>query len=123
MRKPDAKTRADCTRQILLVDALNRFVRGGGTYFAVGLFPSPTAAWHHWIRRRLRAYVWRQWKLPRTKVHNLVARGVCHYWAKAVGNTRKSAWRLSKHGTIFQALPDSYFTRTCRLVLLANFCP
>lgn len=106
-----------------VVGELNRFVRGWGTYFAVGLFPSPTAALDHWIRRRLRAYVWRQWKLPRTKVHNLVARGVGHYWAKAVGNTRKGAWRLSKHGTVCQALPDNYFTRSLGLVLLADFCP
>jgi len=106
-----------------VVGELNRFVRGWGAYFAAGLFPSPAAATDHWIRRRLRAYVWRQWKLPRTKVHNLVARGVWHHWAKAVGNTRKSAWHLSKHGTVCQALPDSYFTRTFGLVLLANFCP
>ena len=99
---------------------LNKFVRGWGAYFAVGLFPSSSAALDHWIRRRLRAYVWRQWKRPRTKVHNLVARGVCHDWAKAVGNTRKGAWRLSKHGAVCQALPDSYFTRTGGLVLLAD---
>ena len=101
---------------------LNMFVRGWGAYFAAGLFPSPAAELDHWIRRRLRAYVWKQWKLPRTKVHNLVARGVWHHWAMAVGNTRKGAWRLSKHGTVCQALPDSYFTRSLGLVLLANFC-
>ena len=101
---------------------LNKLVRGWGAYFAVGLFPSPAAALDHWIRRRLRAYVWRQWKLPRTKVRNLEARGVWHHWAMAVGNTRKGAWRLSKHATVCQALPDSYFTRSFGLVLLANFC-
>ncbi len=72
----------------------------------------------HWIRRRLRAYVWKQWRLPRTKVRNLKACGVRHKWAMMVGNTRKGEWRLSKNGTLCAALPDAYFTRSLGLVLL-----
>ena len=39
-------------------------------------------------------------------------------WAKALGNTRKGAWRISKHGSLYQALPESYFTQELGLFLL-----
>ena len=71
-----------------------------------------------WLLRRLRAYVWKQWKLPRTKVHELKSRGVCHHWAVIVGNARKGAWRMSKHGQVIHALPEGYFTSKLGLILL-----
>jgi len=48
----------------------------------------------------------------------LKRRGVRHRWAVAVGNTRKGPWRLSKHSTVRQALPDRHFTHSLGLVLL-----
>jgi len=106
-----------------VVCELNRFLRGWATYFDPGLSRTLAKELDHWIRRRLRAYVWKQWRLPRTKVRNLKARGVYHKWALMVGNTRKGAWRLSKNGTLCAALPDSYFTRSIGLVLLGPACP
>jgi len=70
------------------------------------------------IRRRLRAYVWGQWKRPSARIRNLKAGGVSHYWAVTVGNTRKGPWRLSKNGTLCKARPGEYFTRLLGLVLL-----
>jgi len=101
-----------------LVGELNEYLRGWAAYFAPGLSRTLAKALDHWIRRRLRAYVWKQWRLPRTKVRNLKARGIYHKWAMMVGNTRKGEWRLSKNGTLCAALPDSYFTRSLGLVLL-----
>ena len=83
---------------------------------------SETRSWlprvNGWIIRRLRAYLWKQWKLPRTKVRELMRRGVSRYRAVQVGNTRKGAWRLSKNGFVKMALPNRYFTQTLGLVLL-----
>ena len=101
-----------------VVGELNAFLRGWAAYFAPGLSNTLARELDHWIRRRLRAYVWKQWRLPRTKVRNLKARGIHHKWAMMVGNTRKGEWRLSKNGTLCAALPDSYFTRSIGLVLL-----
>ncbi|WP_445359667.1 group II intron maturase-specific domain-containing protein [Microbulbifer sp. ANSA005] len=30
----------------------------------------------HWINRKVRMAYWRQWRKPRTKVRNLIKRGV-----------------------------------------------
>ncbi|HFO0273539.1 TPA: group II intron maturase-specific domain-containing protein [Enterobacter asburiae] len=39
----------------------------------------------HWIRRRVRMCYWRQWRKPRTKVQNLLKRGVRIQAAVACG--------------------------------------
>ena len=116
VREITARKRGQSTQSI--VRELNEYLRGWKAYFAPGLAASTARELDHWIRRRLRAYVWKQWRLPRTKVSNLLARGISRTWAHCVGNTRKGAWRLSKHGTLCAALPDEYFTRTLGLVLL-----
>ncbi|WP_376769614.1 hypothetical protein [Fontibacillus panacisegetis] len=28
-------------------------------------------SWNEWLRRRMRMYIWKQWRKPRTKVENL----------------------------------------------------
>jgi RNA-directed DNA polymerase len=101
---------------------LNSLLRGWAEYFRPGLAATLAGELDHWIRQRLRAYVWKQWKLPRTRVRNLMERGTARRWAVAVGNTRKGAWRLSKNGTVCAALPDDWFTRSAGVILLGSFC-
>jgi RNA-directed DNA polymerase len=101
-----------------LVRELNVYIRGWWAYYRTGNTQSLTLPLNSWILRRLRAYIWTQWKLPRTKVRNLLSRGVQFYWAKAIGNSRKGPWRISKLSQLHKALPEHYFTRTLGLTLL-----
>jgi group II intron reverse transcriptase/maturase len=48
-----------------------------------------------WIRRRLRACLWKQWKRIKTKHDNLVRLGVNSPKAWEWANTRKKCWRIS----------------------------
>ena len=105
-----------------IIDELNQYVRGWAGYFRPGLGTTLAGELDHWIRQRLRAYVWKQWKLPRTRVRNLMARGVARRWAITVGNTRKGPWRLSRNGTVCAALPDNWFTRSAGALCLATLC-
>lgn len=49
-----------------------------------------------WIRRRLRAVVWKTWKLVGTRFKNLMKLGVPRDIAWQFANTRKGYWRISK---------------------------
>jgi RNA-directed DNA polymerase len=105
-----------------IIGELNSLLRGWAGYFRPGLGVTLAGELDHWIRQRLRAYVWKQWKLPRTRVQNLMARGIARHWAVMVGNTRKGAWRLSRNGTVCAALPDEWFTRSAGTIQLVSLC-
>ncbi|WBW99698.1 group II intron reverse transcriptase/maturase [Oceanirhabdus sp. W0125-5] len=49
-----------------------------------------------WIRRRLRACIWKTWKKVKTRFKNLAKLGVPKYKAWEYANTRKGYWRISK---------------------------
>lgn len=118
-KKVRALTARDRGRSVeSLVRELNGYIRGWWAYFRTGNTQNLTRPLNDWILRRLRAYVWTQWKLPRTKVRNLLARGVHRNWALALGNSRKGPWRISKLSPLHQSLPENYFTRSLGLTLL-----
>jgi group II intron reverse transcriptase/maturase len=48
-----------------------------------------------WIRRRLRACIWKQWKKIKTKAKGLMKLGVPKDKAWEFANTRKGYWRIS----------------------------
>ena len=116
IREMTARERGRSTSQI--ISEINSYIRGWWAYFRIGGSGSIIKELNSWLLRRLRAYVWKQWKLPRTKVHELKRRGVCHYWAVIVGNSRKSTWRMSRNGQVIHALPEGYFTSKLGLILL-----
>jgi RNA-directed DNA polymerase len=49
-----------------------------------------------WLRRRLRACIWKQWRLPRTRIRKLTELGVPKKEAISHGNSRKGPWRMSR---------------------------
>jgi RNA-directed DNA polymerase len=62
----------------------------------------------HWVRRRIRAVFWKQWKNRRTRVGELKKRGVTHEAAPRAGCPRKGPWRMSATKWVHFALPDAY---------------
>lgn len=115
VREITVRTRGRSIEQV--IGELNAFIRGWWGYFSLCEARSCLKELNAWIIRRLRAYIWKQWKLPRTRVRALINGGVPEYWAIKVGSTRKGPWRLSRNTTVAKALPTVYFTRTLGLVL------
>ena len=97
---------------------LNRFIPGWLNYFRIGLSKKLLKELNRWIVRRLRAFLWEQWKLPRTKVKNLKKLGLYHKYAVMLGNTRKGAWRTSRHPSMNTVLPAKWFTKNYGLTPL-----
>lgn len=84
------------------------YIRGWINYFGIANGYQLCVDLDHWIRRRIRMAYWRQWRKPRTKVRNLIKRGVSVQAAVACGITSKGPWRSSKTPGINQALSDAY---------------
>jgi RNA-directed DNA polymerase len=87
---------------------LSQYLRGWVNYFGIAKGYQRCVDLDHWIRRRVRMAYWRQWRKPRTKVRNLMKRGVHVQSAVACGITSKGPWRSAKTPGINQALSNDY---------------
>ncbi len=59
-----------------------------------------------WYRRRLRAIIWKQWKLIRTRFGNLIKLGIAKYKAWEYANTRKSYWHTANSPILTRAVTN-----------------
>jgi RNA-directed DNA polymerase len=96
------------TRHRLL--ELNRYLRGWIGYFALDQRQSEFGKLDKWLRRRLRACIWKQWRNPRTRVQKLKQLGVREHEAYCHGFSRKGPWRMSKTIGLSMALPTQWLT-------------
>ena len=79
-----------------MVGELSRYLRGWMGYFGLASTKNVFSQLDGWIRRRVRMYLWKQWRLPRTRIRNLLRLGVSRDQAITHGASRKGYWRLSK---------------------------
>jgi len=86
----------------------SQYIRGWINYFGIANCYQLCVDLDHWIRRRVRMAYWRQWRKPRTKVSNLMKRGVHDETAITCGSSSKGPWRSSKTPGINQALSNAY---------------
>lgn len=52
------------------------FIRGWLGYYYIADMKGILQGWNEWLRRRIRMYIWRQGKKPRTKAGNLRTLGI-----------------------------------------------
>lgn len=74
---------------------LKRYTDGWIQYYGIADMKKLMVSLNQWIRRRLRMYVWKQWKKVKTKFKNLQKLGVPKEKAWAWANTRKGYWHIS----------------------------
>ena len=101
-----------------VIEKVNSFLRGWRPYYEFSMGKKLIHELNAWIVRRLKAFLWNQWRLPRTKVKKLKQLGIGHDDAVIMGNTRKKPWRISRTPTLNFALPLSLFVRKKGLLLL-----
>ena len=80
------------------------FIRGWLGYFYIASMRNTMKSWDEWLRRRFRMYIWKQWKLPRTRVKNLLKLGIPEWAAYQYGNSRKGYWRMAGTTTVNRAI-------------------
>ena len=98
---------------------LNDSTRGWINYFGIADAKRKLKLLDSWIRRRLRACLWKQWKKTKTKYKNLIKLGISKSQAYQFANTRKGYWRISKSPILDIALNNGYF-KSIGLMSLSN---
>lgn len=73
-----------------------QFVRGWVNYFKLADMKSLLQKVDEWVRRRIRAVYWKQWKKIKTRYRMLRALKLEHWKALELAMSRKKYWRMSK---------------------------
>jgi RNA-directed DNA polymerase len=107
VRELTQRTRGVSVEQ--LVEPLARYLIGWRGYFGFCQTPQVLSNLDAWIRRRLRMYLWRQWKNGGNRFKELRRRGVPKFGAAVAAGSPTGFWRMSGHPAVQQALRNAYF--------------
>jgi RNA-directed DNA polymerase len=107
VREITARRRGRSLSQV--INELKQFMSGWWNYYGLTESFNRLRPLPHWIRRRLRALVWKHWKNRKTRVRELLKRGISRNFALTTGCARKGPWRMSKVKWVNIALPDKHF--------------
>ena len=87
---------------------LAQYVRGWMGYFGISQYYRPIPELDEWLRRRVRMCYWKQWRLCRTKVGNLLKLGVGLRSAILTGVSSKSYWHLARTPATQQGMSNAW---------------
>ena len=80
-------------------------------YYAIASMKKRMQEWDQWLRHRIRVYIWKQWKKPRTKLRNLMRLGVPEKYARMAANSRRGYWFTAETGAVKRAITNERLTR------------
>ena len=87
------RNRGRNVRQVM--EEVKTYIRGWLGYFYIAQMKRMLEAWNMWLRRRIRMYIWKQWKKPKTRAKALRQLGISPDRAYQWGNTRLGYWRVA----------------------------
>ena len=94
-------------RNVRMVMAkVKEFIRGWIGYFYIADMKRTLQRWNEWLRRRIRMYIWKQWKKPKTRVQNLQKLGIPAWQAYQWGNTRLGYWRVAGSAVLSRSITN-----------------
>lgn len=85
---------------------LRRYTEGWAAYFCVARTPSVYKELDGWIRRRLRCYIYKQWKKPRKRAKELIKLGVGPWLAWGVAYGGYGYWKVAGCPAMSRAITD-----------------
>jgi RNA-directed DNA polymerase len=90
---------------------LKIYMRGWLGNYEIAEMKNTMEEWNGWLRRRIRMYIWKQWKKPKTKVENLKKLGMEPWKAYRNGNTRKGYWAIAGSGILTHTITNERLAR------------
>jgi RNA-directed DNA polymerase len=85
------------------------YMRGWRNYFGFCETPEVLVALTRWVRLRLRAALWRQWKTPRRRRAALLELGVHPRPARNTAGSGRGPWYLARAQALAFGLSNAYF--------------
>ena len=91
------------------MDELAPYLRGWRSYFGFCETPEVLIGLTRWVRLRLRAAMWRQWKTPRRRRAALLELGVRGPLASNTAGSGRGPWYLARAKALSVGLSNTYF--------------
>ncbi len=91
-----------------IMQELRRYTTGWLGYYSITDMRKKMQKMNQWIRRRLRMYLWKQWKKISARFENLRRLGLDKEQAWQYANTRRGYWRIAGSPILQQTLTDKY---------------
>ena len=91
------------------MEELAPYRRGWRGYFGFCETPEVLIGLTRWVRLRLRAALWRQWKTPRRRRAALLGLGVREPLAGNTAGSGRGPWYLARAKALSVGLPNAYF--------------
>ncbi|WP_077702999.1 group II intron reverse transcriptase/maturase [Virgibacillus dokdonensis] len=90
----------------VILKEIQQLMTGWINYYGIGEMKGFIKNLNGWLKRRIRQYLWKQWKNPRTKRKNLIRLGIDKHKAYEWSNTRKGYWVISSSYVLHRSLTD-----------------
>jgi len=91
------------------IEELAPYMRGWRNYFGFCETPGVLIYLTRWVRLRLRAALWRQWKTPRRRRVALLELGVLPRLASNTAGSGRGPWYLARTKALSVGLSNAYF--------------
>src|SRR5205807_7938212 len=108
-RIQDITRRAKGVSMKMTMEELAPYMRGWRSYFGFCETPEVLVHLTRWVRLRLRAALWRQWKTPRRRRAALIALGVSSQLASNTAGSGRGPWRIARSKALSAELSNAYF--------------
>lgn len=96
---------------VRMVEELNRYTMGWVNYFGIAKAKSLMMDMDSWIRKRLRCFIWKQWKGWGTRVRNLQKTGVGPWLAYGMASGKHGPWKVAGSPAMTRAVPNDYLKK------------
>ena len=85
-------SRSRCGSVVKIMERIKEYMRGWMNYYSMADMKSNIESLNGWLYRRIRMCIWKQWKLPRTRMRKLIGLGVASHYAATIAYDRKGYW-------------------------------
>ena len=103
-----------------VMENIKVYIRGWLGYFGIASMKTIMQRWDEWLRRRLRVYIWKQWKVPKARIRNLIKLGIPKYYAHKWGYV-KAYWNVAGSPVLQRSITNERLAQAGYYSILARY--
>ena len=87
------------------------YMTGWLNYYGIASLKTKMQEWDEWMRHRVRATIWKQWKKLKTKLRNLIKLRVPEHFVRMAAYSRCGYWFTVETGAVKRGITNERLTR------------